>query len=411
MQTVSRIEPQTPAANERRAFFSFPGPMATDAPELQAPLPGLIALEGGAVQEGILRGATVAAEGDLIFTTASTGWGEVLTDPSYAGQIVVLTHPMAGNYRIAASELESARVHARALVVSRLVTPPAGPGWSLEELLVAGGIPALTGVDTRALTLELRRGAARRAVIRAADMAPEQAVAEAAESPAWESVDHVAAVATLEPGYVPSHGPRRGRAVLIDFGVKRSLLAALAARGLEIVVLPPDVTAASIADEEPDLIVLSPGPGDPARMAPQIELVRELAARAIGGGTPILGICLGHQLLALAADAPTRRLAVGHHGGNHAVIEVETGRVDIGAHNHEVAVLDDAALGRAGYRVSHRDLNDGTVEGLVHGSGRIASVQFHPEGAPGPIDAARIFDLATNAALRERPGPVSFVQV
>jgi len=411
MQTVSRIEPQTPAANERRAFLSFPGPMASAAPALHPPLLGLIALEGGAVQEGILRGATVAAEGDLIFTTASTGWGEVLTDPSYAGQIVVLTHPMAGNYRIAASELESARVHARALVVGRLVTPPAGPGWSLEELLVAGGIPALTGVDTRALTLELRRGAARRAVIRVADMAPEQAAAEAAQSPSWESVDHVAAVATHEPGYVAAQGRQRGRAVLVDFGVKRSLLAALAARGLEIVVLPPDATAASIADEEPDLVVLSPGPGDPARMAPQIALVRELAARAIGGGTPILGVCLGHQLLALAADAPTRRLAVGHHGGNHAVIEVETGRVDIGAHNHEVAVLDDPALGRAGYRVSHRDLNDGTVEGLVHESGRIASVQFHPEGAPGPIDAARVFDLATKAALTERPGPVSFAQV
>jgi carbamoyl-phosphate synthase small subunit len=187
--------------------------------------------------------------------------------------------------------------------------------------------------------------------------------------------------------------------VLVDFGVKRSLLRAIAARGFEIIVLPPDVTAGAIEDEEPDLIVLSPGPGDPARMESQIALVSALAADALAGGPPILGICLGHQLLALAADSPTRRLAVGHHGGNHAVMELASGRVDIGAHNHEVAVLDHPALAAAGYRVSHRDLNDGTVEGLVHATGRIASVQFHPEGAPGPIDAARIFDLATSAAL------------
>src|SRR4029079_2925381 len=157
-------------------------------------------------------------------------------------------------------------------------------------------------------------------------------------------------------------------------------------------------SAADVAAHAPDLVVLSPGPGDPSRMHPQIATVAALADAALAGVTRILGICLGHQLLALAANSPTRRLAVGHHGGNHAVMELARGRVYIAAHNHEVAVLDHPALAAAGYRVSHRDLNDGTVEGLVHATGRIASVQFHPEGAPGPIDAARIFDLALDVA-------------
>ncbi|MGH2381244.1 MAG: carbamoyl phosphate synthase small subunit [Candidatus Limnocylindria bacterium] len=386
MQTIPNVEQhsEAPAAGTRSVPRSAPG---------------LVALEGGRVQHGILRGHVGPADGDLIFTTAATGWGEILTDPSYAGQIVMLTHPMAGNYRIAAAQLESSRVHARALVCSRLVTPPDGPGISLEELLLEAGIPALTDIDTRALTLELRRGTLRRAVIRAATVSDEEAVAEAGAVLPWASVDHVTSVATRDRYRVPPDGPRTGRATLVDYGVKRSLLAALTARGLEITVLPPDATADDVRATTADLVVLSPGPGDPSRMALQIVVTRELAGDAIDGGAPILGVCLGHQLLALAAGAETRRLEVGHHGGNHAVLEARSGRVDIGAHNHEVAVVDGPALKAGGYVVSHRDLNDGTVEGLAHASGRIASVQFHPEGAPGPIDASRVFDLALERAL------------
>jgi carbamoyl-phosphate synthase small subunit len=231
-------------------------------------------------------------------------------------------------------------------------------------------------------------------VIRPASDGADAALAAARALPAWESIDHVSAVASRRPFRSPANGVHRGRAVLVDYGVKRSLLGALTDRGLEVLGLPSDATAAEVLAHQPDLVVLSPGPGDPSRMEPQIATVARLARAAIGGGPPLLGICLGHQLIALGAGARTRRLAVGHHGGNHAVVELATGRVDVGAHNHEIEVLDGPELAAAGYRVSHRDLNDGTVEGLVHETGRVAAVQFHPEGAPGPTDAARIFDGA-----------------
>lgn len=382
--------PETPAAQIRPASLGV-------IPQAIAEPPGLLALEGGSVYPGRIAGGLRPVHGDLIFTTAATGWGEILTDPSYAGQIVVLTHPMVGNYRIRDEELESSRVQVRGVVVSRLIDPPVGPGRSFREMLAEAGVPAVVGVDTRAVTLEIQRGVRRRAVIVPAVEAAvgtheaAAAVEAAATSPRWEDVDHVAAVAPRAPYRLAAAGARRGLAAVLDMGVKRSLLAAFTGRGYEIAAYPHDADASVLLDARPDLVVLSPGPGDPARMGPQIETVRRLADSAAAGGPPVFGVCLGHQLLALAGGAKTRRLAVGHHGGNHAVVDAE-GRVDIGAHNHEVTVIDDEALAAAGYRVTHRDVSDGSVEGLAHRSERIVSVQFHPEGAPGPVDGARVFD-------------------
>jgi carbamoyl-phosphate synthase small subunit len=363
--------------------------------------PGLIALEGGRVQRGVLRGHVAPAEGDLIFSTAATGWGEILTDPSYAGQIVVLTHPMAGNYRIAESELESSRVHARALVCTRLVTPPGGPGISLEDLLVRARIPALTGIDTRALTLELRRGSLRRAVVRLGSATDDEAVAEAGRVAPWASIDHVAGVATRDRYTVPADGARVARATLVDFGVKQSLLAALAARGLEIAVLPHDATADDILATAPDLIVLSPGPGDPSRMAPQIAATRILAGRAVAGGPPILGICLGHQLLGQAFGGRTHKLKFGHRGANHPVVDRRTGAIEVTSQNHGFAVLPDS-VPQDEFQLTHFSANDGTLEGMVHRRLPVFSVQYHPEAAPGPHDSWPWFRAFAQAVEKRR---------
>ena len=346
---------------------------------------------------GRLRGAAVAASGDLIFTTAATGWGEILSDPSYDGQIVVLTHPIAGNYPDRAQPSWSPTGSTREPGGDPPGHAAAGSRAQPRGAAERGADPAIEGIDTRALTLELRRGAARRTVI-----------APGATRPApWPRPGHHAlggGRSRRGGGDPPAvHGRAGGAAPGARHagGLRRQTLAAPRPRGARLrghraaARLGSRGNAGQRAGPRRPVARPRRAVADGARDRRGRDARRRSRRRRV----PILGICLGHQLLALAAGGRTARLPVGHHGGNHAVIEIATGRVDIGAHNHEVAVLDDPALVAAGYRVSHRDLNDGTVEGLVHASGRIASVQFHPEGAPGPIDGSRVFDIAAERAV------------
>ncbi len=331
---------------------------------------GLLVLEDGAVFRGESVGATGRAFGEAVFTTAMTGYQEVVTDPSFCGQIVCFTAPMVGNYGVAERRSESARPHAEA-VVMREARGPAWTGW-----LAANGIPALSGLDTRALTLHLRsNGAMRGAVIAgSSEVGALLDDVRAGESMAGSSL--VGRVSTREP-YVAG---RAGtvRVAVVDYGVKRSILRQLAAAGASVTVFPHDVDAGTLA--EFDGVVLSNGPGDPEPLVDEVAAVRELL-----GAVPILGICLGHQLLALATGLRTFKLPFGHRGANHPVLERATGRVLVTSQNHGFAVAPGDGRG-----ATHESLYDGTVEGLAYPELRARSVQFHPEAGPGPHDARPI---------------------
>ncbi|MDQ4082531.1 MAG: glutamine-hydrolyzing carbamoyl-phosphate synthase small subunit [Actinomycetota bacterium] len=333
---------------------------------------GFLVLEDGTVFSGRAVGAPGRAFGEAVFTTAMTGYQEVVTDPSYAEQIVCFTAPMVGNYGVAPARSESERVHARA-VVMRCAS---GRAWS--RWLAARGIVALDEVDTRSLVLHLRE----RGAMRAAAVAGEASVAEVLRrvraEPPMTGRALVAGVST-ERVYSLGHGPVR--IAVVDYGSKRSLLGRLCSAGARVTVYPHDVEAADVLASRPDAVVLSNGPGDPAALDDEVRVVSELVGRV-----PLLGICLGHQLLARAAGLGTRKLPFGHRGANHPVLECATGRVLVTAQNHGFAVAGESR------EVTHVSLYDGTVEGLrLHGL-HAASVQFHPEAAPGPHDALPLLE-------------------
>ena len=362
-------------------------------------------LEDGSVFAGERLGAEGMAVGEVVFNTSMTGYQEMLTDPSYGGQILIPTYPMIGNYGINARDWESGRIQVRGLVVRQDCDQPSNPDsvMTVDEYLRAHGIPGIAGVDTRAITRRLRtQGVMMGVVTGDPDVATALAAIEAA--PRYGEEDVVAAVTASAPfawDGAESHGvpeqvpsesaasdgdrPRRLKIVVDDFGVKYNILRELEARGCDVVVVPAGSSAAEIFSHEPDGVLLSPGPGDPELLDRSVEAARELA-----GKTAIMGICLGHQVIARAFGAKTFKLKFGHRGGNHSVRDNETGRVYVTAQNHGYAVSADDLPDEL--EVTHIDLSDGTVEGLRHRTLPIMTIQYHSEASPGPLDNEYLFD-------------------
>jgi carbamoyl-phosphate synthase small subunit len=333
---------------------------------------GFLVLEDGSAFRGRSVGAHDVAFGEAVFTTAMTGYQEIVTDPSYAEQLVCFTAPMVGNYGVSPSRSESAAAHPRAVLMRR-ATGEEWPRW-----LAAQGVVALDEVDTRGLVLRLRERGAMRAAVVAGNASLEEVLALVRAQSGMEGRALVAGVSTPRP-YTVGRGPVS--VGVIDYGCKRSILARLNASGARVSVWPHDVDADTVLASNPDGVLLSNGPGDPAALAGEIAVVRELLGRV-----PLLGICLGHQLLSLAAGLETFKLPFGHRGANHPVLDLRANRVLVTSQNHGFAVAGD------GPEVAHVSLYDGTVEGLSLSGERARSVQFHPEAAPGPHDARHVVE-------------------
>ena len=333
---------------------------------------GFLVLEDGSVFRGRSVGAHDVAFGEAVFTTAMTGYQEIVTDPSYAEQLVCFTAPMVGNYGVSPARSESSAAHARGVLMRR------GTGEEWPRWLAAQGIVALEEIDTRALVLRLRERGAMRAAVVAGNASLEDVLARVRAQAAMEGRALVAGVSTAKPYSVGRGAVSLG---VLDYGCKRSIVERAVAAGARVTVYPHSTDAGTILAARPDGVLLSNGPGDPAALPAETAVVRELLGRV-----PLLGICLGHQLLARAAGYETFKLPFGHRGANHPVLDLRANRVLVTSQNHGFAVRGD------GPEVGHVSLYDGTVEGFALPGERARSLQFHPEAGPGPHDARYLIE-------------------
>jgi len=358
-----------------------------------------IALENGRVFSGRLFGAPFEAGGEVVFHTGMTGYQEILTDPSYAGQVVVFTAAHIGNYGIHQGDYESGSIHPAAVIVRDFCRRNfhRRSEFSLDHVLRQAGVPALAEVDTRALTCAIREAGTCRAFIGTGD--PEALVARARDLTPIGQVDWVSRVTTPKVRPFPGDpgNTRPFQVAVLDCGVKKSILDRLVAEGCRVRVFPASTPARDLLAEPTEGVFLSNGPGDPASHPELTATVREL----VDAGIPLFGICLGHQLLARALGATTVKMPFGHHGANHPVQNLATGRVEITSQNHNYAV-PAGSLDPARATVTHQSLNDDTVEGLAAVDGHAYSVQFHPEAAPGPSDSLYLFRRFCHMMLARR---------
>lgn len=359
----------------------------------------ILALANGAYFEGEILGKAGRTTGEVVFNTGMTGYQEILTDPSYAGQMVTLTYPMIGNYGINRDDFESRRVQVEGFIVREASHEPSN--WRSEQTIDAflkeTNVVGICGIDTRRLTRMLRNSGVMMGTI-TNDETPQQALARLAETCGYSEVDYARKVTTEEPyrwrvgeskpepldAEIPNAQPPRFRVALLDCGVKYNIIRSLVGLGCEVTVYPCDTSSEKILAQNPDGVMLSPGPGDPSHYGYIAETVRNLA-----GKKPMMGVCLGNQILGYAFGSKTYKLKFGHRGSNHPVKDLRSGKVYITSQNHGYAV--DADMLKDGMEVAHINLNDGTVEGLRHSSLPIFSIQYHPEASPGPTDSSYFF--------------------